>query len=130
MIEIDLLIIWLFIINLEVNRNFIMIERLKQRPNYLLSFILRAMASILHGAAFDVQTYTQAGVLFTFQLTTFFVLFSPALNYLRGKTFWYLGQESGWLDDLLADIPYFYKFLYYGVAIIALLSYICIIGLW
>lgn len=117
-----LVCVWVAFIVLEMLRNYIIIEEMHTRPNYLVSFILRGMISIFHGVLFDCQDILQYGVLLLFQCTSFFVVFGPLLNKARGKEFWYLGEDSGWLDDLFMMIPYAYRFVYFTCLSICVLT--------
>lgn len=74
------------------------------RPNYLMLFLIRGIAAIIHAALLDVQPnpWYQWPALLLFQIGTFWLLFDPILNMLRKKKFSYEGINSGWLKG----IPY------------------------
>lgn len=69
------------------------------RPNYLMLFLIRGMASILHGVLMDVQVtpWWDYPALLCFQVGVFWLLFDPLLNSLRDKPLDYEGKNSGWL---------------------------------
>lgn len=103
-------ILWFLIIELEVWRNYYIIEVKKQAPSYLLSFILRSMAAIVYGILFNPQNFNDYSPILIFQVTSFWIVFDLSLNILRDKEIFYTGHESGWLDKL-GKIPLLYLFL-------------------
>lgn len=112
---------WLIFIAAEIYRNWYIIEKKKSTPNYLQSFIIRAMAAIIHGAYLDMVYNVFGDVsgygywdlikllapVFIFQASLFYTLFDPILNKLRDKPFTHLGKGN-WLDRLLqkSDMVY------------------------
>ena len=76
----------------------------KVRPNYLMLWIIRGIAAVVHGALLDVQPepWYQWPGLVLFQVGTFGLLFDPILNKLLGNGIDYEGENSGWLKG----IPY------------------------
>lgn len=97
----------------EVFRNFAIIVR-GHRPNYLFSFILRGMIAILHAVLFDVQDLREYMPILLFQCCSFLLIFNPMLNAARGRDFWYVGRNSGWLDSMFYHDRTFYILVYFG----------------
>lgn len=102
------MIFWLLFISLELYRNYFLIEKKKVKPDYMGSFCYRvffgAVCLIIANPNFDPAgdpfTIIQALPFFIFQLSSFYLLFDPLLNLLRGKKWNYRGEDSGWLDKL------------------------------
>lgn len=69
------------------------------RPNYLMLFLIRGMASIIHGVIMDVQItpWWDYPVLVCFQAGVFWLVFDPLLNSLRELPLDYEGKNSGYL---------------------------------
>ena len=83
--------------------------------NYRVWFVIKAMAAIAHGALFNPAGPDDVGIWGTvliFQITSFWVVFSPTLNLMRNLSFWYLGKNSGWIDAFFLKYPVLYKVLY------------------
>lgn len=124
------ILIWLaFILLVEVPRNWFIIERKRQRPNYGKSFTLRAIAGlVLMAYSLPLQWNTpfieamHLVVPYTFELCAwFFVVFPVVLNIFRKKELFHLGSESGWLDQIgTGDYPQVYWILY-GMCLMYLL---------
>lgn len=89
-----MIFIWFIFILIEAIRNYYIIEISKSTPDYLQSFILRGMASILHGIFCNVQDLEQYFYLVVFQTSSFWLLFDLTLNLLRKKDIFYLGENS------------------------------------
>lgn len=125
-----LILLWISYVINEAFRNYIIIrggvwptEKPAQRPDYTLSFILRGMASILHGFLFEVEETIEYLPILIFQVTTFLVIFNPLLNRIRGFDFWYLGRNSGWIDKWLLRMgKAFYIVVYSCLVVISVLS--------
>lgn len=114
-------LIWLAFILAEVLRNWFIIERKRQRPNYGKSFMLRAIAGlVLTAYSLPLQWNTpfieamHLVVPYVFELCAwFFVVFTVVLNNFRKKELFHLGSESGWLDQIgTGDYPQVYWILY------------------
>jgi hypothetical protein len=114
------MIIWLIIILLEAYRNWHIIEVQKFRPNYLQSFILRGIVAIFHGIYMGVTEPANWYPVLIFQVSSFWLLFDLTLNVLRGKSIFYKGKNSGWLDKLPLSI-------YWTLKAIVLISLIYIL---
>lgn len=111
---ISLLALWIVLVTLQSFIHYYIIEEEMSMPVYIQWNILRGMASIFHGIAFDTQDWKQFVPLLMFQLATHFAIFAPLLNTLRTKKFWYIGVNSGWLDGLLGKLNVnAYKLLYF-----------------
>lgn len=71
------------------------------KPLYIVLFIIRGIASIIHGITLNVQYGTwQYPILLGFQICSFYTIFDFVLNALRLDPLGYRGKESGWLDKL------------------------------
>lgn len=111
--------IWLLYILVDVIGNYILIEKLHTRPNYLVLFIIRGTSAILHGILLDTQP-SEWPELLVFQVTSFYLLFDILLNILRKKPLLYRGKNSGWLDKLPTP-------LYIALKVICLIGMIFVI---
>lgn len=94
--------LWFLFIAAEVWRNYHIIEKNKVVPNYLQSFILRGMASILHGIAVGVVNTKEYALLIVFQCCSFWIIFDIALNLSRGKSPIHRGKK-GWIAKIPED---------------------------
>ena len=100
------MIYWFLFIPLEVYRNYFLIEKRKVRPNYLHSFIFRAFFGLLcliltYPYTFDpVVNGLEYWPFVVFECSSFWLLFDPTLNVIRGKPVFYKGKTSCWLDSL------------------------------
>lgn len=117
--------LWFLFIALEVARNYYMIEKQKTVPNYLQSFILRGIASILHGIAVGVVNTKEYAILVIFQCCAFWILFDLALNLFRGKSPIHKGKNN-LIDRFADDIYWIFKCL---AALAGFICYMLIIGL-
>lgn len=98
MITTLLLLLWL--IPIAVN---IYIDKDGKKPNYLMVFVVRGMAAILHGILFNPQNWNDYFPVFIFQITSFWLLFEIGLNLLRGREVFYYDRkehDSGWIDKI------------------------------
>ena len=94
------LLLWLIPIGLNVYA-----DKDGRKPNYLLMFVLRGIAAILHGVLFNPQDMADYWPVFLFQVTSFWILFEIALNLVRGREVFYYDRkekDSGWIDKLFA----------------------------
>lgn len=98
--------IWILIVVLTTFIHYWMISR-NVKPIYLQWFVIRAIAAILHAILADVSNVnlTLEGMidywpLFFFQISSYYLIFDPLLNRLRGLTWIYKGKDSGWMDKL------------------------------
>jgi hypothetical protein len=89
------------------------------KPIYFQLFVIRGMVSIGHGIFVGVENMAQYGLLVAFQACTFWILFDLLLNKFRGKPWYYLGKESGWLDRMGSKDGSFFIGLYWALKIIA-----------
>lgn len=96
------LVLWLIPIGINV-----WFARKRQKPEYLVQFILRVMASIIHGSLFvsgtaDWPVYL---VVVIFQVTSFWILFEVVLNFIWGEHPLYFDhkeKDSGYIDRFFA----------------------------
>lgn len=119
------LFVWFVVIGVEIYRNYYMIERSKERPNYTLSFILRGMAAIFHGILFSPSNWVEYFPVFIFQVTSFWILFDLGLNILRNEAIFYTGRDSGLLDKV-GKFPLTYLLLKVAAFTLLVLSIIVI----
>lgn len=109
------LILLLWLIPIGAN---IYIDSDGQKPNYMVVFIVRAMAAIMHCLLLevtchifpeDIYSLTAWEYLvvilptFTFQVTSFWIFFEFGLNTVRGRELFYFDRkerDSGWIDKL------------------------------
>lgn len=76
-----------------------------RKPNYLMMFVIRGMAAILHGILFDPQNLKDYFPVFVFQVTSFWLLFEIGLNIVRKKPILYYDtteHDSGWIDKFFS----------------------------
>lgn len=97
-----LLSLWLVPIGVNV-----WFARKREKPNYLVQFIIRGMASLLHGALFirSQEQWPIAIVIVIFQITSFWIVFELALNIIWGEPLMYYDtkeKDSGWIDRFFA----------------------------
>lgn len=94
------LFLWLLYIAADVWTNYVIIEKNNSRPNYLLLNIVRGAAFILYGAfVWDFQAEVWYVNIFLFCVTSFWLCFDLSLNIARKKHPFYIGAESGWIDQ-------------------------------
>lgn len=123
-------IIWALFIWYEVSRNYKLIEVLKERPNYVLSFGIRAFFGFIcltlmvpYGTdpfleLYDLIVYVVPLILndptvrVIINLSClFYLVFDPWLNKKRGLKWYYRGEHSGMLDKLKLGAYYALKIL-------------------
>lgn len=97
------MILWLIYIALEITIQSNLIRK-GWKPIYIQLFIIRGMASIVHGIYLGVEPGWDYPLLVAFQATSFWILFDLGLNIVRGKDLFYQGKTSGWLDKLPWDV--------------------------
>jgi hypothetical protein len=110
-------LVWIAYIALDVWINYVIIEKNKARPNYLLLFIMRGIAFLLWakfvvGFEYDLFYLNY----FVFATCSFWIGFDLFLNGLRGKHPLHIGENSGWIDRFGAK----HQALYYIAKVIAL----------
>jgi len=101
-----------------------------RKPIYLVMFILRGMAAILHGVLFDPHTLQDYFPVFIFQVTSFWLLFEIALNIVRKKPILYYDtteHDSGWIDKFFSLTGREFHFFCKLLALIILVFSIIII---
>ena len=85
------------------------LDRTGRKPNYLIMFILRGMAAILHGILFNPHNLYDYLPIFLFQITSFWLLFEIFLNVIRHKPLLYFDNvehDSGWIDKIFSKLGY------------------------
>ena len=120
---------WLGFIWIEILRNYTLIEIDKEKPNYLHSFVIRAFAGIVCIAFMNPEfdpgslvSWWQSYPSLIFEVSSFYLVFDPALNLWRGKGWDYQGKQSGWLDKL--GKPYYYALKIMCVILLGLSTYV------
>jgi len=118
------LILWIVLIWLEVERNYHLIEKEKEKPDYLHSFGVRAFLGIL-GLVFMCKhdpflEWELTVPYFVYEVTSFYLIFDLWLNLKRGKPLDYQGKQSGWLDKLGKPFYYTLKILCLVLLILSL----------
>ncbi len=100
----DMLFLWLIYPIAEACIQGLLFRRGNYKPVYLMLFVIRGIAAIVHGALMDVrpEPWYEWPMLLAWQCGTFWLLFDPLLNWWRGLPFDYEGKQSGWL----AWVPY------------------------
>lgn len=76
-------------------------DRNGRKPNYIIMFILRGAAAILHAILFNPQNTIDWLPILIFQVTSFWILFELGLNMVRGNPLLYYDNfegDSGILD--------------------------------
>lgn len=88
-----------------------------KRPIYIQHFIAKGAAAfmILLWLGVEPRTFTAP---FIFLITSFWVVFNPLLNYLRGLPYFYTGENSGWIDSWLHDQPQWVTVVLYFLTLI------------
>lgn len=122
-----LMALWLFIIIAETFRNYYIIEVVKDRPNYLQSFIIRGMVALVHAILFNPHNFHEWLPILIYQCATFFVIFSPLLNFTRNESFFYLGKTSGIIDPFLLRYPALHRLLYFLSCLLVVISTVIIV---
>ena len=124
------MIYWFSFIALELLRNYVLIEKRKTKPDYLDSFVLRSFFGlvgipIMHPEFDPLGDYTtiwQAIPIVCFEVSSFYLLFDPILNKLRGKPALYRGKASGYLDSL--GLPYYITLKVFTLIILILCLFV------
>jgi hypothetical protein len=77
------------------------------KPVYRQWFIIRGMMALIHAVLTDelvirwsMQTMKDYWPMFLFQISSYYLIFDPVLNWMRGLSWRYQGEESGWMDKL------------------------------
>ncbi len=93
------LILWLLAIGANI-----IADKDGRKPNYILMFILRAIAAILHGALFITESnsyWWQWWPVLLYQVTSFWLFFELGLNLIQHRPPLYYDHkegDSGWID--------------------------------
>lgn len=78
------------------------LDRKGRKPIYLVMFVMRGMAAILHGVLFRPENFSEYLPILIFQVTSFWLIFEAALNLVRGKELLYYDtteHDSGYIDE-------------------------------
>lgn len=111
------MIYWIGFIGLEIFRNYYLIVKKHERPNYAGSFMFRAFFGLVGIAIMypefdplgDYRTLYGALPALIFEVTSFYLLFDPILNWSRKLPWDYQGKNSGWIDKLGKKWYYVFK---------------------
>jgi hypothetical protein len=132
-----LLLTWPILVVLQVFIHSHMQYALHDRPIYVQWFIVRGMVAIFHAAVFGITHGAEWYPILFWQLSTHFVIFNPLRNKLARDhepmayiPFWYLGQNSGWLDKFFIKRLNFYKTVYFMSIAVAIISAIVIFSIY
>lgn len=94
------LLVWIFYIGADILLNYRIIEVNKRRPRYLLLNIMRGSAFVLYGRlVWDIKPELWYLNVFLFCATSFWIGFDSVLNLVRGKHIFYIGPDSGLIDQ-------------------------------
>lgn len=90
------------------------IDRKGRKPNYLQTFIVRAMVAFFHLCLFvkHPEQWPLLVWVVTYQVTSFWLWFEVRLNLYRGKPILYYDRtelDSGWIDRFFARRPNWQK---------------------
>jgi hypothetical protein len=85
-------------------------DRKGRKPHYLVMFIFRGWAALLHGILMYPHADWRDGLtpfipLFIFQITSYWILFELALNIVQDRPLLYHDtreKDSGWIDQFFA----------------------------
>lgn len=104
------LLIWIAFIGGFIYYQWYIIEKKKQRPFYLFDFfVIKGPAFILYGVyVWDTQNDLRTLNILLWCLTSFWILMDLGLNVSRGKSPFYVGKKSGWLDKFGVWLPWAY----------------------
>lgn len=108
-VEIIFAIIWQILILVEVFRNYYIIEKLKKRPDYLISNVYRIITlGIVNIIYASITTSGIVSIEFVlFQMFSFGAEFDPLLNFLRKKPLVYVNTTNpSWFDRILGKLSY------------------------
>jgi len=115
------LLIWILFIAAFVVYNWIVIEKKKSRPFYLLDNIAKGFFFILYGVyVWHTQNDIRTVNLALWCFTSFWLLFDLGLNISRGLSPFYIGKSSGWIDR----IGYKYPLGYWALKLLAFITLI------
>lgn len=101
------LLLWLIPIGLNIYA-----DKDGRKPDYLMMFILRGLAAIIHAVSFDPRVGQDYFIIFIFQITSYWILFDLGLNIVRGREILYYDRkerDSGWIERFFDSMgPVFY----------------------
>src|SRR5690606_20972955 len=104
------LMLWIVVIWLEVERNYHLIEKEKEKPDYLHSCGVRVFRGILGLVSMCKHApfleWELTAPYFVYEVTSFYLILDLWLNLKRGKPFDYQGKPSGWPDQI--GKPFYY----------------------
>ena len=93
--------IWILYILIEAVVQWYFIEKKKVRPHYLQLFIVRGIFAVIYGV---VVLKTEQDTVWRWAgqvILPFPFIFNQTLNILRGKTYDYVGENSGFIEPLI-----------------------------
>lgn len=101
-------LIWLGFIPLEADRNYAIIVKHNERPNYLGLFGVRSFVGSVclfimypeFNPLWDIMSVWDSRWHILFEFSSFYLGFDPILSKKRGLKWNYKGKDSGILDDL------------------------------
>lgn len=114
------ILLWVLFVIIVSAIHYIIIEVYNRTPFYLGWFVAKGMAAILNGIMFDPKNVSEWLPILAFQITSFWVIFNPLLNKMRGLSFWHLGTDSGLIDKFFLKYHVLYKTTYVLTCVIML----------
>jgi hypothetical protein len=97
---------WIAFIGLHIWFNWRLIVKKKKTPSYWGNFLYRAFAAVIclfimepeFNPVWYPYTIWKAAPVLLYEVTSFYLLFDPFLNWSRGLVWHYRGKKSGWID--------------------------------
>ena len=124
---------WIGYIAFDLWRNWHRTVKVKKSPDYLGNFMYRAFFGLVFifiiypdfAPFWDNSTIWWAIPVVAFEVSSFYLLFDPILNKLRGKHWLYRGKKSGWIDKLFIKLgtPYYVTLKVFTLIILTITIY-------
>lgn len=109
-------------------------DRYGRKPNYLVMFLLRGTAAILHAKLFNPTLVYEWLTIVLFQVTSYWLFFEAGLNFVKRRPILYydtVERDSGWLDRFFTWTGYKFHAWIKGLAFGAIIfSIIKIYSIW
>jgi hypothetical protein len=105
-----MLFLWfIYIIGEAFTQGYYFREEESYKPDYRILWLFRITSSILHAIVLQIKWEFYGWdypIVVGFQMCTFWILFDPILNKLRGKKLTYRGGSDSSAFDRIAPVPY------------------------
>lgn len=117
------LLLWIFFIIVMMGYNYWVIERRNKKPDYKKQFVIKGIAAIIHAVyltpewTWSVDLWREWAPILFFQITSYWVIFNPSLNFFRNNGFWDLGKYSGWIDPFFIKRPGLHRVCYIAAVV-------------